>query len=104
LAALPGVCASERTTPVWQRSRKSSDALRLFNVCQDNHDNVVLITTGLDNRSAAYLMTAGGVLLKAIVYQAGGATHELSPTQASKAFMQQRDFWLQQALKAHAPR
>lgn len=104
LSVLLGVSASESSTPVWQLSRKSSSALRLFNVCQDNHDNVVLITTGADNQSAAYLMSAGGVLLKAIVYQVGGATQEPSLAQANKAFRQQRDFWLQQALRPDAPR
>jgi hypothetical protein len=103
LSVLLGISVSETATPVWQLSRKSSDALRLFNVCQNNHDHVVLTTMGANHQSAAYLMSAGGVLLKAIVYQVGGATHELSLAEGRKDFTRQRDFWLEQARRPGAP-
>jgi hypothetical protein len=103
LSVLLGISVSETATPVWQLSRKSSDALRLFNVCQNNHDNVVLTTLRAGNQSAAYLMSASGVLLKAIVYQVGGATQELSLAEARKPFARQRDFWLDQARRPGAP-
>ncbi|MFI4866896.1 MAG: hypothetical protein ACHQDB_07290 [Steroidobacterales bacterium] len=59
LSVLLGISVSESATPVWQLSRKSSDALRLFNICEDNHDNIVLTTMRADKQSAAYLMSAG---------------------------------------------
>jgi hypothetical protein len=104
LSLLLGVSVSERTTPIRQLGIKSDDALRLFDVAQDNHAHIVLMSVSANNQVAAYLMTPGGRLLKAVFYQVGGETVVPTLGGAKATFKPLRDFWLEKARSLEAPR
>jgi hypothetical protein len=103
LSVLLGISSSEGATPVRQLGLQSGDAHRLFDVCESNHDRIVLMDVVANKHVSAYLVSAGGVLLKAVVYDIGGTTQEQSLTAAKPAFIKQREFWLGQARGLDAP-
>ena len=103
LSVLLGISSSEGVTPVRQMDLQSGDVHRLFDVCDSNHDRIVLMAVDANKHVSAYLMSPGGVLRKAIVYDIGGETHEQSLAEAKPGFMRLREFWLGQARDLKAP-
>jgi hypothetical protein len=103
LSVLLGISSSEGATPVRQLGLQSGDVHRLFDVCENNHDRIVLMDVVANKHVSAYLVSASGVLLKAVVYDIGGTTQEQRLPAAKAAFMKQREFWLGQARALDAP-
>jgi hypothetical protein len=103
LSVLLGISSIEGATPVRQLGMQSGDVHRLFDVCANSHDKIVLMDVVADKHVSAYLLSPSGVLLKAVAYDIGGPTHEQSLADAKPAFMRQREFWLAQARALDAP-
>jgi hypothetical protein len=94
LSVVLGVTAVERTTAVKQAVVRDGSAIRTFNVCTANHEDVVILTYDEQSRSTkAYLVSAKGALRKAVNYQAGAAANERSPADARSDFAYEIGFW-----------
>jgi len=108
LSVVLGLSPVERTTAVKQAVIRDGDTVRTFNVCVGNHkDLVMLVTNEKTQATKAYLLTAAGVLRKAIDYQAGGAPRERPRKEARKDFANEIKFWTHFAdtqLPGQAPR
>ena len=98
----------EQKTAVKQAVIRDGDTVRTFNVCMGNHSDLVIVTHNEKTQATkAYLLTAAGVLRKAVDYQAGGAPRERSHGEAGNDFASEIKFWTHFAdteLPAQAPR
>ena len=97
LSVLLGISATETSTPVRQLGFKNGDDIKTLNVCAADHHNIVLMSVGSNNRANAYLMSADGVLRKAITYEVGGATRELRISDGKGDFLRERTLWFERA-------
>jgi hypothetical protein len=108
LSVVLGVNRVEHPTAVKQAVLREGDTVHTFNVSVGNHKDLVIVTHNEKTQATkAYLLTAAGVLRKAIDYQAGGPTHERPPKEARSDFADEMKFWTQFAdteLPGHAPR
>lgn len=94
LSVVLGVSDVERTTPVKQAVVRDGETVRTFNVGTDNHRDLIILAHNEKTQSTkAYLLTAAGVLRKAIEYQAGGAPRERSLGNAGNDFAKEIKFW-----------
>jgi hypothetical protein len=97
LSLLLGISHTEASVAVHQLGFKNGQAIKTLNVCADEHNNVVLMSAGADQRIAAYLMSPQGTLRKAFVYRVGGDTRELRLAEAQAGFAQERELWIERA-------
>jgi hypothetical protein len=101
LSMVLGLSATEREIPVKQAVMRSGDVVRTFNVCDENHRDVVLIAYNERSRvSKAYLVSPAGRLRKAVSFQAGEAAVHRSPSEARGDAGSEVEFW---AGLAHVP-
>jgi len=69
-------------------------SVRAFNVCMSERDELVILNSDEQSQlTKAYLMSATGVLRKAIDYQAGADAHERSLKEARGEFALEIKFW-----------
>jgi hypothetical protein len=100
LSVVLGVTTVERTTAVKQAVVRDGSAIRTFNVCTANHEDVVILTYDEQSHSTkAYLVSAKGALRKAVNYQAGAAANERSSAEARSDFAHEIGFWRNFQLK-----
>jgi hypothetical protein len=89
-----GITSVEHKTAVKQAVIRDGHAVRTFNVCAANHDDVVILTYDeLDQLTKAYLMSAAGALRKAVSYQPGAPANVRTLTSARDDFAQELTFW-----------
>jgi hypothetical protein len=94
LSAVLGVNGVEQRVAVKQAVVRDGATVRTFNVCTVNPDNLVILTYNEQSRSTkAYLVSATGVLRKAVYYQTGAAAHERSLADARGDFAAEIKFW-----------
>ena len=94
LSMVLGVSRTEAPTPVKQAVKRDGATVRTFNVCETNHDNVVLINYNEQSQaSKAYLVSSSGTLRKAVAFKAGAPAVERRPAQAQAAFAAELKFW-----------
>jgi hypothetical protein len=94
LSVMLGVSAVEQATAVKQAVLRDGDTVRTFNVCTDNHKNLVIVTHNEKTQATkAYLLTDAAVLRKAIDYQAGEPARERSLADARSDFAGEIKFW-----------
>ncbi|MDP8984777.1 MAG: hypothetical protein M3N97_06960 [Pseudomonadota bacterium] len=94
LSVVLGVTGVERTTAVKQAVIRDRSAIRTFNVCATNPDDVVILTYDEQSRSTkAYLLSAKGALRKAVNYQAGAPANVRSLAEARSDFAAEIGFW-----------
>lgn len=94
LSVVLGVSPQERQTAVKQAVVRNASMVRTFNVCTENHDDVVILTYDeLSHATKVYLASPAGKLRKAVHYQAGAAANERSLADARSDFANEADFW-----------
>jgi hypothetical protein len=94
LSVVLGISRTERETAVKQAVIRDGQMVHTFNVCTAKHDDVVMMTVNEQNHSTkAYLVSATGVLRKAVSYQAGAPANERSLAEASEDFANEIKFW-----------
>jgi hypothetical protein len=95
LSAVLGVNPDEHSTAVKQAVIRNGDSVHTFNVCVGNHKDLVMVVTNEKTQlTQAYLLTAAGVLRKAIDYEAGRAPRERLPKEARQDFANEIKFWM----------
>ena len=94
LSVVLGISRTERETAVRQAVIRDGQTVHTFNVCIAKHDDVVMISVNEQDRSTrAYLVSAAGVLRKAVSYQVGAPAHERSLTEAHDDFANEIKLW-----------
>jgi hypothetical protein len=94
LSVVLGISRAERETAVKQAVLRDGQTVHTFNVCTAKHDDVVLMNVNEQNHSTkAYLVSAAGVLRKAVSYQAGAPANERSLAEARGDFASEVKFW-----------
>jgi len=94
LSVVLGISRIEQETAVKQAVIRDGQMVHTFNVCADKHDDVVLMHVNEQNHSTkAYLVSAAGVLRKAVSYQAGAPAIERSLEEAHGDFANEIKFW-----------
>jgi hypothetical protein len=94
LSVVLGVSKIEQETPVKQTVVHDGQTVRTFNVCAAKPADVVIMSYNEQSRSTkAYLVTAAGVLRKAVSYQAGAPAIERSLAEARADFANEMKFW-----------
>jgi uncharacterized protein with GYD domain len=89
-----GISGTERETAVRQAVIRDGQTVHTFNVCTAKHDDVVMMSVNEQDRSTkAYLVSAAGVLRKAVFYQAGAPANERSLTEARADFVNEVKLW-----------
>ena len=105
LSVVLGISPTEKATPVKQAVNRTGGVVHTLNVCTGNHDRVVLLAYDEQRRATkAYLMSADGVLLKAVSYDAG-APAALRPADEARAdFTAELNAWKSFLRKPNPPR
>ena len=94
LSMVLGIATAQQPVPVKQAVLRQAATVRTFNVCTNNHDNVVMVTYDEQSRSTkAYLVNAAGTLRKAVAYQAGEAPTVRTMSESRGDFTQELAFW-----------
>ena len=94
LSVVLGISPAEHTTPVKQAVNRNGVVVHTLNVCTGNHDRVVLLAYDEQLRTTkAYLMSADGVLRKAVSYDAGAPAVIRSTDEARKDFIVELNAW-----------
>jgi hypothetical protein len=94
LSLVLGLNKGEQATPVKQAVMRDGSTVRTFNVRTSKHDDVVMMAYDEHSRSMkAYLVSAGGKLLKAVAYQAGAPATQRSAADARGDFAAEVKFW-----------
>ena len=94
LSVVLGISRTERETAVKQAVIRDGQTVHTFNVCAAKHDDVVMMSVNEQDRSTkAYLVSAAGVLRKAVSYQAGAPANERSLTEARDDFANEIKLW-----------
>jgi hypothetical protein len=94
LSVVLGVGKLEQETPVKQAVVRDGQTVRTFNVCTAKPADVVIMSYNEQTRSTkVYLVSAAGILRKAVSYQAGAPAIERSPAEARADFANEMQFW-----------
>jgi hypothetical protein len=94
LSVVLGVSRAERETAVKQAVIRDGQTVHTFNVCTANHGDVVMMSVNeQDHTTKAYLISAAGVLRKAVSYQAGAPANQRSLTEARGDFADEIKLW-----------
>jgi hypothetical protein len=94
LSAVLGISRIAQETPVKQAVIRDEQTVHTFNVCTANPTDVVIVSYNEQSRSTkAYLISAAGVLRKAVSYQAGAAPTDRSLAEARGDFANEIKFW-----------
>jgi hypothetical protein len=94
LSVVLGISRAERETAVKQAIIRDGQTVHTFNVCAAKHDDVVIMSVNeQDHTTKAYLVTAAGVLRKAVSYQAGAPANERSLAEARGDFANEIKLW-----------
>jgi hypothetical protein len=94
LSVVLGISRAERETAVKQAVIRDGQTVHSFNVCTAKHDDVVIMSVNeQDHTTKAYLISAAGVLRKAVSYQAGAPANERSLTEARSDLDDEIKLW-----------
>ncbi len=94
LSVVLGISRAEQQTPVKQAVIRDRQTVHTFNVCVAKHDDVVLMNVDeQDHSTKAYLVSAAGVLRKAVSYRAGAPAIERSTAEARGDLANEIKFW-----------
>jgi hypothetical protein len=94
LSVVLGISRAERETAVKQAVIRDGQTVHTFNVCAAKHDDIVIMSFNEQDRSTkAYLVSAAGVLRKAVSYQAGDPANERSLAEARGDFANEIKLW-----------
>jgi hypothetical protein len=94
LSVVLGISRAERETAVKQAVIRDGQTVHTFNVCAAKHDDVVMISVDEQHHSTkAYLVSAAGVLRKAVSYQAGAPADNRSLEEARGDFANELKLW-----------
>lgn len=89
-----GLADKGESVPVRQLVGRVEQKVHTYNVSAANHDDLVLFLADEASQSfAAYRLTAGGKLRKAVTYQAGGQPQELMAEKARLGLARERRYW-----------
>lgn len=89
-----GLADKGESVPVRQLVGRVEQKVHTYNVSATNHDDLVLFLADEASQSfAAYRLTAGGKLRKAVTYQAGGQPQELMAEKAQRGLARERRYW-----------
>jgi hypothetical protein len=95
LSVVLGINRTEQETPVKQAVVHDGQTVHTFNVCAANPADSVIVSYNEQTRSTkAYLVSAAGVLRKAVSYQAGAAATDRSLAEARADFANEIKFWI----------
>ena len=90
-------------TDVRQLLAKQGHQVRTFNVGVANHADVVIFDVNAQSgATVAYLIDPTGQLRKALTYQAGGDTKDLSAADAQAGLAREKKYWAGRARAAAA--
>jgi hypothetical protein len=94
LSVVLGINRSEQAMPVKQAVIRDGQTVHTFNVCAANPADVVIVSYNEQSHSTkAYLVSAAGVLRKAVSYQAGAAATDRPLADARGDFANEIKFW-----------
>lgn len=94
LSVVLGISRTERETAVKQAVIRDGQTVHTFNVCSAKHDDVVMMSVNeQDHTTKAYLVSAAGVLRKAVSYQAGAPANERSLAEVRGDFANEIKLW-----------
>jgi hypothetical protein len=94
LSVVLGVSKIEQETAVKQAVIRDGQTVHTFNVCAAKHDDIVIMSVNeREHTTRAYLVSAAGVLRKAVSYQAGAPAIERSLAEARADFANEMKFW-----------
>jgi hypothetical protein len=94
LSVVIGISKIEQETPVKQAVVRDGQTVHTFNVSIARPADVVIMSYNEQTRSTqAYLVSAAGVLRKAVSYQAGAPANERSLADARGDFANEIKFW-----------
>jgi hypothetical protein len=94
LSVVLGISRAERETAVKQAVIRDGQTVHTFNVCAAKHDDVVMMSVNEQNHSTkAYLVSAAGVLRKAVSYQPGAPAVDRSLQEARGDFADELKLW-----------
>jgi hypothetical protein len=94
LSVVLGISPTERETAVKQAIIRDGQTVHTFNVCAAKHDDIVMMSVNEQEHSTkAYLVSAAGVLRKAVSYQAGAPANERSLAEARDDFASEIKLW-----------
>ena len=94
LSRVLGVSGADGTTAVKQAVIRDGDVIRTFNVCRENHRDVVILTyDGRTQITKAYLVSTAGAMRKAVDYHGGEPARERSATEAHSDLIRELEFW-----------
>jgi hypothetical protein len=94
LSVVLGISRIGQETPVKQAVIRDGQTVHTFNVCAANPGDVVILSYNEQTRSTkAYLVSAAGVLRKAVSYQAGAPANDRPLADARSDFSNEIKFW-----------
>ncbi len=93
LSVVLGLSRIEQQTAVKQAVVRDGATVRTFNVCTAGHELVMLTYDEHSRLTQVYLLSAAGVLRKAVRYQAGGAAEDRPLRDARGDFDREIKFW-----------
>jgi hypothetical protein len=94
LSVVLGISQIERETAVKQAVIRNGQMVHTFNVSAAKHADVVMLSVNeQDHSTKAYLVSAAGVLRKAVSYQAGAPANERSLAEARGDFANEIKLW-----------
>jgi hypothetical protein len=98
LSMVLGLTRKPTGLPVRRLVSRNDLTVRTLNVSVARHQDVVLLLDDLRNQStAAYLVSTGGKLRKAVSYHNGEAPQELSAAEAQTGFAEEVRYWSEEA-------
>ena len=105
LSVVLGISPTEKPTPVKQAVNRKGVVVHTLNVCTGDHDRVVLLAYDEQRRiTKAYLMSADGVLRKAVSYVAGAPAEVRSTDEARADFTAELNAWKSLLRKPNPPK
>jgi hypothetical protein len=94
LSVVLGITKAEQETPVKQAVLHDGSTVRTFNVCAAKPADLVIMRYNEQSRSTTvYLLSAEGVLRKAVSYQAGAPAIERSLAEVRADFANEMKVW-----------
>jgi hypothetical protein len=95
LSVVLGLSALEQNIPVKQAVIRGGSAVRVFNVCAANHNDLVILTHNEQDQSTkAYLLSTGGDLRKAVFFRGSEPARVRPMSEARGDFAAERKFWM----------
>ncbi len=99
-----GLAKPQEGTDVRQLLEKQGHQVHTFNVTVANHADVVIFNVNAQSgATVAYLVSPDGQLRKAVTFQTGGQTRQLSAADAKAGMAREKKYWSARAKSAPAP-